>query len=383
MLRIVVAARKDAKAVRHAVDADVQTLENFEVGGFMVFLAAKRDARVREAYEDVASKHPLCVLQEIRKEKVRNARLEEIRGAIEIAKARLRIGMSFDGCYFFDVRNGLRLEIHPDYDVYFVIGRAFVERLRSIGVNAGEGSVVLRKLYGVEEYYSPQLIARLKKPIGGSIEVESFGEGIEVSIGELVKRNEEWLKAIESVSIEFLQENASNAIVPVSGGKDSTAALILAKKALGDVKALFVKTNYDMPYTEEYVDYIAGKLGVEVIEERIEFDISKGLPSFDDRWCTAKKLEVFRRFSSCTLIAGDRDAESRVRRMRGDRHGNELFPIKYWSGGMVQLYVLWNGLKLHPLYYEGFYRLGCTICPSLGPWERILLSEVQTEDSAR
>ncbi|HIP90275.1 MAG TPA: hypothetical protein EYH22_01850, partial [Candidatus Nanopusillus sp.] len=53
-----------------------------------------------------------------------------------------------------------------------------------------------------------------------------------------------------------------------------------------------------------------------------------------------------------------------------------IFPIKYWSGCAVQLYILMNNLKLHPLYYEGFYRLGCTICPSLSEWERSLLRSI-------
>ncbi|WP_457753138.1 phosphoadenosine phosphosulfate reductase domain-containing protein [Thermococcus sp.] len=42
---------------------------------------------------------------------------------------------------------------------------------------------------------------------------------------------------------------------------------------------------------------------------------------------------------------------------------------------MVQLYILMNGFDLHPLYYEGFYRLGCTICPSLADWEITLLKK--------
>ena len=160
--------------------------------------------------------------------------------------------------------------------------------------------------------------------------------------------------------------------VPISGGKDSTATLILAKKVFKDVKAIFVKTSHDMPFTDDYIDYLEEKLKVEIIEEKVNFDIKKyGLPTHDNRWCTALKIAAIKKYKG-TLIVGDRDAESRIRRLRPELLENEVFPIKYWSGAMVQLYILMNGLKLHPLYYKGFYRIGCTICPSLSEWEKML-----------
>ncbi len=47
---------------------------------------------------------------------------------------------------------------------------------------------------------------------------------------------------------------------------------------------------------------------------------------------------------------------------------------------MVQLFILMRGFDLHPLYYEGFYRLGCTVCPSLAEWEVELLKRKGVKD---
>ncbi len=381
MLKIVVKGRKDAKAVKHAVNTSVVTVSNLEkLSGFVIFLCGRTDEQLVEIFEDVRKDHPLCVIQKINKSRVRNARLEEIRAAVELAKAKLRLEMSFDDAYIFDPANNMNLEIHPDFDVYFAIGDDFRENLRDIGVDVGENAVVLRKLYNEELYYSPHLKARILKTIGKSLEVETFEScTIDVPLEKLVDANKRWIQEIEKASVEFLRKFCDKEVyVPVSGGKDSTAALILAKKAFGDVKAIFIRTNYDMPYTDEYVEYLERKLDVQIIEERIRFDVKKhGMPSFDNRWCTALKMKVFEKYKHNILIAGDREAESRIRRMRPEVYRNEVFPLKYWSCAHVQLYIISQGLKLHPLYYHGFYRLGCTICPSLSQWEIILLEKLR------
>jgi len=144
--------------------------------------------------------------------------------------------------------------------------------------------------------------------------------------------------------------------------------------------------EYEMPGTDEYVEETAKKLGVNLIRVDVPMPIEKyGMPTHQNRWCTRKKVEalysVVSEFEKPVLLVGDRDGESARRRLkppvveRKTDFGTfiEIMPIKFWSGFMVQLFVLMRGFKLHPLYYEGFYRLGCTICPSLADWEVKLL----------
>uniref|UniRef100_A0A7C4S5M1 Phosphoadenosine phosphosulphate reductase domain-containing protein n=1 Tax=Geoglobus ahangari TaxID=113653 RepID=A0A7C4S5M1_9EURY len=395
MLMIVAIARakKDAKALSHALnckvmslggvrsvdDVDLSVLED----SIPIFFFGRSEAELAEEVEKEIRKitevYNVVVLN---KKSVRNARLEEIRRAFEIAKAKIRLGIDLDDVFRFSVSNGFGVEIHPDYDEYFIIGREFVNNLLKLGVNAEEGSLVLRKLYNEEHIFVPEHKAIIYKRIGNDVSAEIISQAKpkKFEIERLIEKNKDFLKTLERISIKFIQQHGEDAVVPFSGGKDSLSCLILAKKALGSVKAVYIKTNYDMPLTEEYVDYVCDKLDVELITEKVYFDVAKyGMPTHENRWCTNLKIKALHKATknAKTIIVGDRDAESRLRRLRPEVLENsikEIFPIKYWSGAMVQLYILMNGLELHPLYLKGFYRLGCTICPSLSEWEKWLLN---------
>ncbi len=396
MIVAVARAKKDAKALKHALNCEVLSLggvRSLEEVDFSIFkdkipifffgrdevdLALEAERMIREVT-------PIYCIVVLSKKAVRNTRMEEIREKFELAKAKIRLGVKFDEVFVFSHRNEFGIEIHPDYDSYFIIGEDFIENMMKIGVDVEEGNLILRKLYNEENIYVPDLKAVVSKKIGEKVRVNYLSdvEPKKMPIDKTVEKNRMFLEVMERISIKFIRDHANEVAVPFSGGKDSLACLILAKKALGDVKAIYVKTNYDMPYTEEYVDWVCKKLGVDLIVEEVKFDVKKfGMPTHENRWCTKLKMEALKRAVERegvrVLIAGDRDAESRIRREREEvveRVAKEIFPIKYWSGAMVQLYVIMNGLKLHPLYYRGFYRLGCTICPSLSEWEKTLLLE--------
>ncbi len=393
MIVAVARARKDAKALRHALDCEIMSLggirsfKDFDLSQLKdkipIFFFGRDEIELADEIEEEISKMtPIYQIVILSKKAVRNTRIEEIRSMFELAKARIRLGFKFDDVFIFSNRDHIGIDVDPDYDAYFIIGRNFVENTRRIfGIDVEEGNLVIRKMYNEEWIYCPELKAIISKKIGEepSVKFHKSFKPKRIDIDEMIARNRKWLKKLEEISISFIRENAKgSAGVPFSGGKDSTAALIIAKKALGNVKALYVRVkDYEMPHTEDYVEYVCDKLNVELIKETVEFDVRKyGFPTHDNRWCTRIKMEGLKKIATDTLIVGDREAESRIRRYRPEilrRIRTELFPIKYWSAGMVQLYVLMNGLKLHPLYYKGFYRLGCTICPSLSGWEISLL----------
>ncbi len=393
MLVAVARAKKDAKALSHAVKCEVLSLGGvrsvndidfsifarripiFFFGRDEIELALEVEAEIRKIT-------PIYQIVILSKKAVRNTRMEEIREAFEIAKAKLRLCFKFDDVFLFSNKNELGVEIHPDYDAYFVMGEGFVNNTKEIfGVDVEEGNLIVRKLLNEEWIYTPELKAVISKKIGEPLSVKLHRRNVKprkIDVNRMIEKNRNWLEKLEEISVDFIRRNVDgDAGVPFSGGKDSTATLILAKKALDEVKALYVKVSHEMPHTEEYIEYVCERLGVELVKSEVRFDVERfGMPTHSNRWCTKLKMEGLKRIATQTLIAGDREAESRIRRERGEieyRIAKEIFPIKYWSGCMVQLYILMNGLKLHPLYYEGFYRLGCTICPSLSDWERKIL----------
>ena len=303
-----------------------------------------------------------------------------------MAKAKLRLGFGFENVFVFRADSSLIREIHPDYDAYFLLGKeSELNYKKFFGIDLKEGNLIVRKLFNEEEVYAPYLKAVISKKIGEPLQLIFYDEEspcIKNPPEVLVEKNRFWLKTLEKISIEFLKSQAEGEVgVPISGGKDSTAALILATKAFPRVKALYVKVSHEMPYTDEYVEELCKALGVTLVKREVQFDVERlGLPSHENRWCTELKIKALKEIATPTLIAGDREAESRTRRRRKEvehRIAKELFPLKYWSGAMVQLYILMHGIRLHPFYYKGFYRIGCTICPSLSEWEKGILAQIK------
>ncbi len=397
MIVAVARAKKDAKALSHALKCEtislggVRSLDDIDFSVFenvipIFFFGRDEVDLALQAERKIAEITPIYQVIVLSKKAVRNTRMEEIKEKFEIAKARIRLGFRFDDVFVFSQKNEFGIEIHPDYDAYFIIGKEFVENTKKLfSIDVEEGNLIVRKLYNEEWIYVPELKAIISKKIGEPLSVKLCRDvkPRRMKIERIINKNSQFLKKLERVSIEFIRKNADNSAVPFSGGKDSLACLILAKKALSDVKAIFVKTNYDPPQTEEYVAEVCDKLKVDLITVKVEFDVEKyGMPTHANRWCTKLKMQALEKAVKQegikTLIVGDREAESRIRRKRPEvleRITKEIFPIKYWSGAMVQLYILMNGLELHPLYYKGFYRLGCTICPSLSEWEKTLFLE--------
>lgn len=414
MFHVIVRARKDAKALQY--------INERNYGGFLKVSSLGGGRRVEEVeniLEELKENPYIPILlfgekekdlardiskyflelkrpfysQVLRTKKVRNMRVDELYAHLEEIKARFRLGIEWDGTYKLNPENPLGIEINPDYDIYLAFGDGFRENMKEIlGVDIGSISLVLRKLMNQEVYYSGSIkIAEVSKRIGEETEVLwriSYTE--DVSLKEIIKVNESYIRAFEDASKSFLEQFKDyDIIVPWSGGKDSTATLILASKVFKDVTAVYVKMEYEMPQTDEYIEELAKKLDINVIETFVPMPVDKyGIPTHYNRWCTKMKVEALYRaieeFGNPILVVGDRDGESAKRRLKPpviERENEilgtflEIMPIKFWSGMMVQLYILMNGFDLHPLYYEGFYRLGCTICPSLADWEIKLLDK--------
>ncbi len=408
-------SRKDANAVKASIEkfAPGSLIKVESMGGlrggrleealldtinpFSLILLGRSESEVAEAIEEGLP--PFSEVIVTKASKVRNNTIEAIYGYISKGRASIRLHTRWTGSSFRFARGkGIPLRdlpVHPQSDSFIVYNTG--ARLLSIFLVRSLGGVALlfkrgggrHLVYSGPEPIGEVVIDKGDRPPRASAYRRS--KPFKSTLEEVVAENSDVMKVLEEYSINLLMESEpepDTVIVPWSGGKDSTAALLLAVEAYGRdrVKAVYVDTGIDFIENLEYVEDVAGKLGVDLIVERA--DVDQGLlleempmPDPEYRWCTGRKLEALRRGvrslikGNTIIVAGDRDAESEKRAKRplvrvDERLGLRVVsPLKLWSGSHVQTYILWKRYPLNKLYEAGFYRIGCYICFALRGWE--------------
>jgi 3'-phosphoadenosine 5'-phosphosulfate sulfotransferase (PAPS reductase)/FAD synthetase len=258
-----------------------------------------------------------------------------------------------------------------------------------LGEPTNKAFLVFKRAKGYHEVYSRGRVAAMLEISDDAVPVPTLLAEVEgFDLKKSVELSNNSLKVWENVAVNFLKP-CERAIVPWSGGKDSTAALLLAKEACDEVVAVYVDTGIDMFLNKLYVEEVANKLGVDLIYKRapVREEITlRGLPSREERWCTGLKLkaleEAIKEVKPDFVVVGDRDAESVTRSSRWEERawegvGTIKAPLKMWSAMMVQLYLLSKGVFPNPLYPSGFYRLGCYVCPFFRKYEKELMRSVK------
>jgi cysteine desulfurase/selenocysteine lyase len=201
-----------------------------------------------------------------------------------------------------------------------------------------------------------------------------------------VERNRHHLKNLERNAIREIRRHMHErpcANVSFSGGKDSMAAMALARKA-GIPSAFFIDTGIEFPETVQFVE----EQGVEVIRRAGDFWAAAGKagpPAKDHRWCCKLlKLHPLRLHLAttgpCVTVQGNRWYESWNRadlEATSQNPANPLqlniSPIRNWRALEVFLYLWWQRLPVNPLYDLGIERIGCYLCPAMLESEHELL----------
>lgn len=215
-------------------------------------------------------------------------------------------------------------------------------------------------------------------------------------------------------------------IINLSGGKDSTAVLLLALESVNreTIRPVFCDTGNEHPLTYKYIDYLEEKLGIAVARIRADFTrrfagklkfilekwpqqtppvpqeiidrasaiLSKGptgnpfldlclwkgmFPATRSRFCT-QELKVLPMLEQIILPAlkegkcvvswvGVRRDESKTRAALAFREledaGNEVYrPILDWTAEKVFAFAAERGVEPNPLYKLGMGRVGCMPC---------------------
>ena len=376
-------------------------LEIVEDNLFNIVIVGREDKELKEL-EGLLG--PNTYIHVVSKARIRNVRPKHLALEFERARSAFRntvYWLEKERAYIFArVRRGVKINIenNPAYDIYMGLGKDTMLLLKTVSCPSYPNPLIARKMGGVHDIYCGSIkTCALRIPdIGYPKTIERREGGEEVNLTRTIRSNKHVLDILEKIALNFMKKfrnQYSYFVVPWSGGKDSTTALLLAIKAYGlsRVKAIYVDTGVDFPHNRDYVKEIAKKLSVELIEVKAriieELVEGKKLPTHENRWCTKLKIkalyEAFNTISSdksdILVIVGDRDAESELRSKRPPFREHEgyyqIAPIKMWSGAHTQLYLLVNDIPLNPLYLMGFYRIGCYICPALRSWEVKIMKE--------
>lgn len=205
---------------------------------------------------------------------------------------------------------------------------------------------------------------------------------------DLLRANEYALYVKESRAKAFIHSMSRKVRKPVlvsySGGKDSLVALDLTLAAdVGPVGLLFNDTGIELPETLESVERAAERYGLSPVVssagDRFWSSVMKlGPPGRDYRWC-CKVVKLSPLASTVRAawpegalnVVAQRAFESldRARNPRVWRHKwipslLNISPIQDWGQLDVWLYIWRHGLRVNPLYFKGYDRIGCFLCPA-------------------
>lgn len=172
-------------------------------------------------------------------------------------------------------------------------------------------------------------------------------------------------------------------VVSASGGKDSTACLLLAKELGFAEQAVFADTGWEAPETYAYLDLLERRVGIPIARVHPERDMiaairrRSGFPARRQRWCTRElKLHPLAKWiQDQELVTGDdyamavgvRAGESESRAKMGpveeqDKMGWAWRPILTWTIEDVLLMHRRHDVPVNPLYQVGYSRVGCFPC---------------------
>ena len=237
-------------------------------------------------------------------------------------------------------------------------------------------------------------------------EYEEFSRinNTKVTLNDVIKANSEKLLEYVSQSEAFIYSMVRKVSKPVilsfSGGKDSLTVLHLTLDTGVEPEIVFNNTGIELPETIETINKVIRKYGLKLNIANAGDSFWRavkvyGPPARNYRWCCKViKLVPFATLAKKTWVNGavnilgqrafesyDRARSPRVWRNRWVPHVLSIAPIQEWPQLLLWIYITQNKLTnlLNPLYYKGFERIGCYLCPASTLYEFKVVSETHPD----
>lgn len=184
---------------------------------------------------------------------------------------------------------------------------------------------------------------------------------------EKVERSEELIREAYKVYGDSL-------VVANSLGKDSVAVWNLAKKENPGIRGFIVTTRYKPAETVRFMNETVAsypELKIYRNDAGIEDDLYNRNP---DKCCDILKVQpvkqAIKEMGVKCWVTGLRCTEGRTRTDFKEVEERDvglikLNPILIWKEREVWQYLALNGVKVNPLYSEGYRSLGCSPCTKI------------------
>ena len=161
-----------------------------------------------------------------------------------------------------------------------------------------------------------------------------------------------------------------NNIISLSGGKDSTAMLLMMmKKKIKIDHIVFFDTGWEFPEMIKHINKLEKYVDREIIRLKYKTSFDEGFKkwgfaSFNSRWCTARKIDTINKFCNrhkpfLQWIGFSYDERKRIKKTIG-----YCYPLIDWkvTEEKALQYCLNKGFNWGGLY--NFYkRVSCWNCP--------------------
>lgn len=192
-------------------------------------------------------------------------------------------------------------------------------------------------------------------------------------------------------------------IVSLSGGKDSVAMWLWARRTGLDPVAVYLDTGWEWDGHANHLDMLEARIGplIRIAPPATFEELTRKKSSFPSRvrkWCTEElKLKPFRAWldryversgDEVTVLLGIRREESASRadpartpeREWSDFYDCEVWrPILDWTVADVIAEHRRHEIPMHPLYHHGAERVGCFPCVNASKAELAIVARLAPE----
>ncbi len=173
---------------------------------------------------------------------------------------------------------------------------------------------------------------------------------------------------------EAYRKYGDGLVVANSLGKDSVAVWDLAKRVSPKIRGFIVTTRFKPKETVKFMDEEVGRYPELKVYKNDSEIPAKLYETNPDKCCDILKVEPVKRavkeMNVTCWVTGLRCTEGRTRTdfkevEERDKGLTKLNPVLIWKEREVWQYLALNGVKVNPLYAEGYRSLGCAPCTKI------------------